>query len=145
MRDTIADHGWAVQAVLGEGVADPPYAYTIGLSTFDRHPELMIVGLPEREAGRMLNLLGERVRGGERLRAGQLVADVPSRGPLMLLEVTVEASDELLCYANHWYQDEDGPPVRAFQVVWSDDGHLPWEEGWSLPDYAQLLACPAPV
>ena len=42
--DTIDRQGWAVCAV-GAGAATPPFAYTVGLTRFHDHPELVMSGV----------------------------------------------------------------------------------------------------
>lgn len=140
-RDTIRTHGWAITAVFGEGV-DPPFAYTVGLSGYAGHPELVIVGLPSGVSGRLLNDYGERVRAGERLRAGDLVIDAHVGLPLRLIGVTDSMQAEMLD-ANALYQGADGRPIPALQVVWSDrGGRFPWELGYSVPMSLQPLLGP---
>jgi hypothetical protein len=144
LRETIAEHGWAVQAVFGEG-DEPPFAYTVGLRRFDGHPELLVVGLPEHASSSVLNQLGDRVRAGARLVAGVIVDDLLPGYPLGFVDVYPEASEELLISANDWYQSQDGPPVSALQVVWCDDrARLPWDAGYAPPSAAQPLYGNAP-
>jgi hypothetical protein len=61
----------------------PPFAYTVGLSRPQfGHPELLVFG-PDPDlnhARTILNALGERVRGGQRLHAGQRLGDVLGGG-----------------------------------------------------------------
>jgi hypothetical protein len=139
LTDTIARHGWAIQGVLGCDGA-PPYAYTIGLSEFDGHPELMVTGLQPPAAATLLNALGDQVRAGIRLRDRRQCVDLPVWPRLALLEIDPAASEDLMLFANERYQRPDGPPVTGLQVVWSDPGGvLPWEPGWSLPDETQPI------
>jgi hypothetical protein len=125
MRDTIAAHGWALQAVLGDDDAGP-YCYTIGLSGYDRHPELMVVGLGQDEAASLLNQLGEQVRRGTRLEAGDVTvrmtppgSTVPVDLAFTLVDVDPAVSAELLLGANRWYRERDGPPIQALEVLWT--------------------------
>ena len=62
-------HGWVVQAVEG-GADSDPWAYTIGLVEQFQHPELVVTSLDATVAGRLLDDLAERVRGGERFAPG---------------------------------------------------------------------------
>lgn len=136
-RDTIRKYGWAVTAVFGEE-EEPPFAYAVGLSGFD-HPELLVVGLPEGAAGRVLNDYGERVRAGQRLVPGERRVDPVAGLPLKLIEVTDSLAAGLLD-ANALYQGESGRPVPALQIVVSDgDGRFPWEAGCTTPGWLQPL------
>jgi hypothetical protein len=137
---TIAAHGWALHAIDGE--ADVPgFVHTIGLSAFDEHPELLVIGLRSGAAAALLDVLGEQVRAGDRLRDRRQCTDFPGWPRIALLEVDPDASAALLTSANRRYQPPDGPPVRALQVVWCDPtGAMPWEPGWVLPRHGQPLA-----
>jgi hypothetical protein len=71
-RETIRRHGWALQAVSGDEDG-PPFVYTVGLSGFG-HPELIVFATAQAAAARLLNELGELVRAGRVLVAGERVA-----------------------------------------------------------------------
>ncbi|CUU56375.1 protein of unknown function (DUF4262) [Parafrankia irregularis] len=135
--------GWAVQPVIDDGPDEPAYAYTIGLFAFDRHPELVVSGLRDDEATRVLDLLGERVRHHERLHDGQRL----TLAPLLTVElraITPFASDQLLLGANSLYRHPDGPAVPGLQAVWADHtGSLPWEPTWAGPTQPLATAPPA--
>jgi hypothetical protein len=54
----------------------PPFAYTVGRSgAHFGQPELVVFGLDPDTAQTILNDLAERVRGGQRLHAGQRIGD----------------------------------------------------------------------
>jgi hypothetical protein len=134
LRETIRRYGWAVQAVYGEGEA-PPFAYTVGLTGFG-HPELLVFGMSQLSACGVLNDLGERVRGGQRLQAGMTLGfdNWPHRVRLL----TVADSSPILFAANRAYQLPGSPPVPALQAVWDDKGgRFPWDPGYSVPVHVQ--------
>ena len=137
---TITAHGWALHAT--DGQADVPgFVHTVGLSAYEDHPELIVIGLRTRAAADLLDVLGEQVRAGERLHDRRQCTDFPGWPRIALLEVDPDASGSLLATANRRYQTPDGPPVRALQVVWCDPtGALPWEPRWVLPRRCQPLA-----
>jgi hypothetical protein len=118
----VREHGWAVQGVHG-GAESPPFAYTVGLTNFDRHPELVIFGVPQDTAAAILNELSGRVRAGERFTAGQrLEGLVETDSPMVLLAVADPASH--LAVARRLLGEE----LTALQVVWPDPaGRFPWE------------------
>ncbi|MBJ6125415.1 DUF4262 domain-containing protein [Microvirga sp. BT325] len=65
-REIIAQRGWMVQAVLPDDM-HPPYSYTVGLSQAPfHHPEIFLVGLHPEQAGPLLNVAGNHVKGGMR-------------------------------------------------------------------------------
>ncbi|MBL7490880.1 DUF4262 domain-containing protein [Frankia sp. AgB1.9] len=135
--EAIAIHGWALQTAPAHH-GRPRLAYTVGLTAHDGHPELIITGLRSNVAARILNVLCDHVRDGQRLGTRQQCADFPGWPRLALLDVDPDNSADLLVAANRRYQPTDGPPVDALQVVWCDPaGNLPWEPGWVLPQDAQ--------
>jgi hypothetical protein len=68
----IAEHGWALRAVLPDGPGVPPFTYTVGL--FDQLPELLLVGPPAAVAGPTLNALAAQLRRRPELaRVGQRI------------------------------------------------------------------------
>lgn len=114
-RDTIRRHGWALQAVLGDDTS-PPFVYTVGLSGF-AHAELILFATSQATAATVLNDLGELVRSGRRLRAGEQVR--LRSGPVHLL--AFPGSEHWLFAANDLYRMPDRPPVPALLVVPDDD------------------------
>jgi hypothetical protein len=115
-RETIRRFGWAIQLVLADEES-PPFAYTVGLSGWGAHPELILFATSQATAAAVLNELGELVRAGRRLGAGETV-HIPS-GEVQLLEFP--ESDRWLLAANSLYRSQGGPPVSALLVMPADD------------------------
>ncbi len=114
-RDTIRRHGWALQPVPGDEDG-PPYVYTVGLSGFG-HPELILFATAPGIAASVLNDLGELVRLGRGLAAGERI---PLRcGDVHL--ITFPESADWLFAANDLYRAPGGPPVPALLVVPADE------------------------
>jgi hypothetical protein len=112
-RDTIRRHGWALQAVLGDEEG-PPFVYTVGLSGF-AHPELVLFATSPGTAAAVLNDLGELVRAGQVLAAGDTISLRNGRVHLL----TFPESAEWLFAANELYRS--GPPVPALLVIPQDE------------------------
>jgi len=64
-KEHIERFGWSIVAVEGNRV-QAPFAYTIGLTRFHGHPELLVTGLDESSTGSILNQLGSEVKSGRR-------------------------------------------------------------------------------
>jgi hypothetical protein len=131
----VAEHGWAIQGVLpraDDPAPGPPFSYTVGLSGPQfGHPELVVFGLDPDTAQTILNDLGERVRGGQRLHAGQRIGDLLQGGYEVELLAVEDSADERapLSVANRLY-GHDGP-VDALQVVLPDQHYrFPWDSGF---------------
>jgi Domain of unknown function (DUF4262) len=114
-RDTIRTHGWALQPVPGDEDG-PPYLYTVGLSGFG-HPELILFATAPAVAATVLNDLGELVRLGRGLAAGERVR--LRSGDIHLL--TFPESADWLFAANDLYQLPGTPAVPALLVVPADE------------------------
>lgn len=126
MRELIAEHGWAIQAVLGKQTAEQvPFQYTVGLTAFD-HPEFVLYGLGAQLGGGILNDLGERVRAGERFSPGDRLEGVLTGG--YVPELVAVEDDEDLVVARTLYDEID-----ALQVVLPDREHrMPWDDGFAI-------------
>jgi hypothetical protein len=115
LRGVVIQNGWAGQYV----EADPPFAYTVGLSGAGL-PELLITGLPPARSMLLLNEM-----------AHYMVHKVePSPGDTMTFPddscaefVEVTHPDVHMGWAVAFH----GGPIRGLQIVWRDErGHSPW-------------------
>lgn len=111
---------------------DSPFAYTVGLSgpRFG-HPEFAVFGMDPDTAQTILNDLRERIRGGQRLHAGQRIGDLLQGSYEVELVLVDDTADERapLSVANSLYGH--GGTVDALQVVLPDRHHrLPWDPGF---------------
>ncbi len=134
--DTIRRHGVAIEYVIGdEARRSPSLAYTVGLFGLG-HPEVVVFGLSDGNAGAVLNDVATRVRGGHDLTVGEVVAftDWPHR-------VTVEAvpnPGEVVFSANGFYERPPFASVPALQLTYDDKGgRFPWEAGYARPQWLQ--------
>lgn len=125
--DTIEWRGWAICGVeAGEVV--PPFAYTVGLTRYRDHPELLISGLEGEDAAGVLNSLAEHVREGHRYAAGDVVAST-SAHRYQLLRVSNRAR---LAKAQDIYAEGGARLVDGLQVVWTNhEGLWPWDPRWT--------------
>lgn len=122
----IERHGWTIQGVEG-GRGRRPFAYTVGLTRFHDHPELVVSGLPHEDACGLLDGLGEHVRDGHRFAAGDVVVS-SSRHRFRLLRVN---DPRRLVVAQEIYGLRGAKLVPGLQVVWSNhDGRWPWDPAW---------------
>ena len=115
LRETVRRCGWALQAVLGDEEG-PPFVYTVGLAGFG-HAELVLFATSQATAARVLNDLGELVRDGRVLAAGETVG--LRHGRVHLLEFP-ESADWLFA-TNEMYRVPDGPPIPALLVIPEDE------------------------
>jgi Domain of unknown function (DUF4262) len=122
VRRVIARYGWAVQDVERDRV-HPPWAYTVGLTTFGQ-PELVATGLSRRRAADLLNGVAEHLLHAAAPSPGDQVKLVD--GPLIQIVEVAEPTAHLTIAVELF-----GPHVRALQVVHADDrDHWPWEPGY---------------
>ena len=121
---TIRDNGWVVIFVEASG-KDAAFAYTIGLTRFHGHPELLVSGMEQAASGSILNEFGAQVGSGAWFHPGQLLR----QGGRRLQFVPVDDPTQLV-EAQAMYASEAGL-VPALQVAYTDDrGHWPWHRGW---------------
>ena len=127
LRAVIAEHGFAVQAVLG-GADLAPYCYTVGLHQ-SRGYELVMVGLDIRVMQSVMHSIVERLAG-----SGAPSRTVPLDGLLsggyQLLMRPVDSLDEFSMLRAVYGRDV---VVPYWQAVWPDrDGFFPTEASCSL-------------
>jgi hypothetical protein len=118
---------------------EPTFAYTVGLQRLFKHPELILVGLPHETAGGILNLIGERIRAGERFDGGSIVEGVLQNDIALRLRAVTsrEAYREHVGYAL-WFYGGDWFPL--LQCLWPDKGaRYPGDDGFALNDLQPLL------
>lgn len=141
VAEIIEKHGWFLQGVFPRaGEWGPVFVYTIGLTEFD-HPEIIVFGLGYEIAPRILNDLGERVRGGEKFETGKPYDDILADYSCVFIEVANPDTAEEITQARNIY----GPDIAALQLVWPDqDGRFPGEEGYSVDPRTQPLLGQAP-
>ena len=121
----IDDFGWSIVAVEGSRSA-APFAYTVGLTRFHDHPELVVTGLDHVNTGLLLNGLGREVRAGRRFTAGE----VQQRDGGRRYQFVRVADPRRLVHAQEMYADVAGP-VPALQVVHSTTtGRWPWDRDY---------------
>jgi Domain of unknown function (DUF4262) len=138
----IRRYGWFIQYVYGDPICtDPgcscsdqdlvPFAYTVGLFGMN-HPELLIFGVSQETAGGVLNELGDRIRAGEDLLAGQLITF--ERWPHKIVPEDVPNPGEIVLSANRFYQRSAGVSVPVLQLTYDDKaGRFPWDPGYAAP------------
>ncbi len=132
IRHWVAELGWAIQMVEeGASDAEPPFAYTVGLTKSFGHPELIVVGQSLAIMKFMLNECADRVKRGARLKPGTRLDGVVEG---FQVEIRALEQDLLrhLGYACWFY---DGAHFQPLQVVWPDfEGRFPGDptvEAWA--------------
>jgi Domain of unknown function (DUF4262) len=150
-RNAILEYGWYIQFV-GMGVCaepgcdggrddpvtEPPFAYTVGLTRYDDHPEVIIFGSCMDCSGRALNQVGEAVRDHRDVTDPEVLDDLFGPGLVRMIEVA-DSSTHLLV-ANGMYRAAGCPPIPALQLVTAtEDGRFPWDADYPLDRSGQPL------
>jgi hypothetical protein len=137
VRADVAAYGWHVLKVLSDTGTAPPFAYTIGLDTIYRHPEVVIFGLNGDLdfMHRVLNHIGQRVAKGERFEHGAKKPGILPGFVCPFARFPRDAYDDHLGQAQLFY----GPSrFRAVQCIWPDPKkRLPWDPRVLLPVLAR--------
>lgn len=120
----IRERGWALVGVFDPDGETTPFTYTIGLAAHGG-AEYLMAGIDPRQAGGVLNGLGDKLAHGWRPQ-GEVVDEVLGGGYRVRL---VEMTDENEAHqARNWWADRGEAPVRIVQLVFPDPaGHLPGE------------------
>ncbi len=135
--------GWHVVGVYDDE-GSPGFAFSVGLfHTFD-HPEIIVFGLPDVEAARIINIIGLQVQAGTRFEANDLSDDVAEGLPVAFKMVPESFYREYLGYALWFYRGFDFP---VLQCVWPDEaGLFAWQDGYDhrFDQMQPILAHPSP-
>jgi hypothetical protein len=123
--------GWSLVGVHG-GPTYPSWTYTIGLIKSFDHPELIVVGLPPNDGGAFLNELGERIKAGVVLAAGDELDAWDKRWRLAEVHPSHWTTDRFAVWVEYHGTIRHLLEPRALQVVWPDEaGNFPGEPGWN--------------
>lgn len=141
--DTVLAHGWQVVIVsdavpcsccsedpseepVAHSSEGPGFAYTVGLGHRFGHPELLMSGLAPEVMHRALNHVATRVMNGRRLAPGDVLEGVLAGVPVVIEQVTAEASAETVTWSG-WFHRR---PPEALMIVWpSRSGLFAWQPG----------------
>jgi hypothetical protein len=122
---TIETAGWALVAVEADRTS-ATFAYTVGLTRFHGHPEILVSGMVPPLAAALLNDLARKVSVGNQFVPGQIVTE-PGHDRLQFITVD---DPTVLAQAQVIYASAEAGPVPALQVVRTDRrGRWPWENG----------------
>jgi hypothetical protein len=119
----IRQFGWNVNGVAGGST--PDWAYSIGIWHTLRAPEVCVFGLPAQTGMRIVNVVGELIRDGERLHDGQKRDDVLNGYDVVLRSARQQWYRRFFGAGIDFYRQ---PPLPMVQVIWPDrEGRFPWE------------------
>ncbi|MEV6596492.1 DUF4262 domain-containing protein [Actinoplanes sp. NPDC051346] len=123
IADNIRRFGWNVNGV--SGGSTPDWAYSIGIWHTLRSPEVCVFGLPAQTAMNIVNVVGELLREGERVRDGQRRDDVLNGYDVVLRAVEPRWYGQFFGAGIDFYQR---PPMPMVQIIWPDrDRRFPWD------------------
>jgi len=111
----------------------PAFSYTIGLHGIG-HPELLVFGLEQAPAQRLLTRLAHDVRDhGRDFVPGEVFTAGPVFDTPLLVESLPNPAD-ILVQANNFYRRPDEGSVEALQLSWCDpSGRWPGDPGCTAP------------
>lgn len=113
----IRKYGYMIQGVTEEGL-EPAYAYTIGLPKL-KLPELIIVGLPWKEAyGLLEDIIKVLKHIPSAAKDGTAIEGILEGGLMMMLREASGGTDWMDGAVN--FANDYGLPFRALQVIWPD-------------------------
>ena len=139
VAEVIRKHGCYIEYVLGCtcGLCDDhtAFAYPVGLFGLG-HPELLVLGLAQRNAAGVINTLFARVKAGRDLVPGELVTFEGWQHRVVVEEVPNPG--EILFAANRHYDRPAEVSVPVLQLTWDDrSGRFPWDDAYSVPACVQ--------
>ena len=120
VRDLLTRQRFVVQSV-ADSRTEAELTYTVGLTAHGL-PELLVAGVRQAEAARLVALWGDYLLDQSLILPGETL----ETGPFLLEAVEVERPGDHLLLAVAIY----GEDVRALQLAWADErGRWPWQAG----------------
>ena len=117
LEKNIQTYGWTMQYVEGDGVRNPAFGYTLGLSLY-RHPEIIVFDHDPSWAYLGIKPLAWAVLGGAVFDEGDdLTEFFPAPETPALLRFPDSATH--LFTANHMSRGQGEPPIPALQLLWT--------------------------
>ena len=124
VRADIQAHGWHVVKVMADD-SGPAFAYSIGLLQTFHHPEILLFGFEPDLMHRIINTVGEEVRGGKAFGSDQQSNDILHNYEVEFKPVLPQFFDDLVGTALAYY---GGPVFPLLQCVLPDKEHrFPWD------------------
>ncbi|MEV5962394.1 DUF4262 domain-containing protein [Kribbella sp. NPDC051952] len=117
IEQNIQTYGWAMQYIEGDGVRNPAFGYSLGLSLYG-HPELIVFDPDPCWAYRGLKPLAWAVMDGAVFDEGDDLSEFfPPPEPAELLRFPDSATH--LYTANQMFRRPGWPPIPALQLIWA--------------------------
>jgi hypothetical protein len=121
--DDIAKRGWHCLSVPEDG-GEPPWSFTIGLFETWKHPELIVFGLKQEAAQRILNIIVSGLAEGKTFDLALPTDELIETLSCLFVEVPKRHYRTHVEFAR-WYYEGDGFPL--YQIVWPNrEGLFPW-------------------
>lgn len=124
LRQDIDNYGWHVLNVF-PGESAPGFSYSVGLFRTLGHPEIVIIGLSPQIRHQLINLVGEKIRGGSHFGDGTISSEILKDYDCIFKEVPLHVYEDFFGRAIDFYQGESFP---VLQLVYPDrEGLWPWD------------------
>jgi hypothetical protein len=134
LLSNVRQHGWHIVAVFDDGNAEevrPDFAFSVGLYLNHQHPEIVVMGLPQAKAGRIINAVGAYVRSGKQIKPDVRYSEFAEGRDVIFRSVRDENYGEYLGSGLWFYRSLLPEFFPALQLVWPDmAGKFPWEDGF---------------
>jgi hypothetical protein len=122
LERNILTYGWTIQFVEGDGIRNPAFGYTVGLSLY-RHPEIIVFDPDPAWVYLGIKPLVWAVQTGEVFDEGDdLTAYFPPPERAELLRFPDSATH--LFTANQMFRQPGEGPVPALQLIWPTRNEL---------------------
>jgi hypothetical protein len=107
----------------------PGFVYSVGLWSFHRVPEIIVVGAPARPGVDLVHRYARLAKAGRRFGPGGPYTDLVAGGSVMAELVAPGFYAEWFASAFDFYPTGDFP---ALQLLWADrEGAWPWDSRWA--------------
>lgn len=124
----IRKHGWFGTHVFANDEG-PRFSYSTGFWVTLNHPEVIVFGLEQSLAHRILWGVFREAQAGRRLPIGTRLDDVLATLPVVVLPVSADCYPDYLGWSRWFYADDTFP---CLHLIWPDRaGLFPWDARFS--------------
>jgi hypothetical protein len=119
----IETYGWHV-VLIPEEDGTPGWAFSVGLYSTFRKPEIIVFGLPQAVSHHLINTVGEWARSGQTVSETDLYSGLIDKFPCTFRPVASQWYRNFVGAAGWYYRRAEFPLLQCF---WPDrDEQFPW-------------------
>lgn len=137
-QEYIDEFGLTIIHILGDDEG-PQFSYSIGLFKSYGHPEIIIIGLKQQLAHKLINNIANDIKRGIKYEPFEYSADILNGFECYFVEVEKSNYNNYVGQATQYYKGDGFPLLQC--IYPTVKGSYPWEDEWpeSIKDLQPIL------